>query len=76
MFEIKLSEEQYNELAQFWREFTMLGLTKEQETLDLTGLALDFSEWIDNVGEPEYGLGEIQVFFAEKERRDGALITE
>ncbi len=39
----RLTEEQYNELAQFWREFMMLGPTEQQKRLDLTGLAMDFS---------------------------------
>lgn len=75
-FEVKLSEEQYSELRQFWREFTMLGLTREQEQLDQTGLASVFLEWIDNDGEPCYSLGEILAFFSQKEHRDGTLIDE
>jgi len=82
MMEHRLSEEQYNELAQFWHEFMMLGPTEQQKRLDLTGLAMDFSEWIDSDesgfdddGEPCYGLPEILVFFAEKERREGAAVT-
>jgi hypothetical protein len=72
-----LSEEQYNELAQFWHEFMMLGPTQRQKRLNLTGLALDFSEWIDSVeDEPYYGLPEILAFFAEKKRREGTTVNE
>jgi hypothetical protein len=72
-----LSEEQYNELVQFWHEFMMLGPTQQQKGLDLTGLALDFSEWIDSdEDEPYYGLPEILAFFAEKKRREGTAVNE
>src|SRR4051812_8348934 len=72
-----LSEEQYNELDQFWREFMMLGPTLRQKGLNLIGLALDFIEWIDSVeDEPYYGLPEIHAFFAEKKRRDGTSVNE
>jgi hypothetical protein len=71
-----LTEEQYNELAQFWREYMLLG-PKRGQNLQLTYLALDFSEWIDaDEDEPQYGLPEIHAFFTEKERREGKTIVE
>ena len=71
---MNLTEEQYDELAQFWHEFMVLGPTREQMGLDRTSIALTFSQWIDAPGdedEPEYGLPEILAFFDEKERREG-----
>ena len=74
-----LSEEQYNELAQFWHEFMMLGPTQRQKELDLRDLAIDFMEWIDNDDDEYCGLysvEEILVFFAEKKRREGTAVNE
>ena len=71
-FELRLTEAQYDELAQFWHEFMVLGPTREQMGFDRTGIALIFSQWIDSdEDEPEYGLPEILAFFDEKERREG-----
>ena len=72
-----LTEEQYNELAQFWHEFMMLGPTHEQKGLDLRDLAKDFMGWIDNDDDEYCGLysvEEIHTFFTEKERREGTAV--
>src|SRR5258708_5465387 len=69
---MKLTEDQYAELSQFWHEFMVLGPTREQMGLDLNGIALTFSQWIDSDEDyPEYGLPEIHAFFHEKELREG-----
>jgi hypothetical protein len=73
-----LTEEQYNELAQFWHEFTLLGPRSDEIGLDLRDLAKDFMGWIDNDDDEYCGLysvEEILAFFTEKERREGTAVT-
>lgn len=72
-FELKLSEEQYNELAQFWHEYTLLG-PKNGEPFS----AFDFCAWMDSDPDenPVYGLPEIAAFLAEKERREGTELAQ
>lgn len=75
-FHLHLTEEQYNELAQYWHEYMLLGPRRNETGLDRAGIALSFSEWIDaDEDEPCYGLPEITAFFAEKERREGTAVT-
>lgn len=75
LFTLKLTDEQYAELAQLWHEFMVLGPTREQMNLDRAGIALDFSEWIDSDEDyPLIGLPEIEAFFDEKERREGNAV--
>ena len=82
-FRLHLTEEQYAELRQFWREYMLLGPRNDEIGASLTVIALNFSAWIDTDetafidGEPCYGLSEIMAFFDEKERREGlAVIAE
>lgn len=71
-FQLHLTDEQYDELAQFWHEYMVLGPADKTLKHGLTGVALAFSQWIDaDEDEPCYGLPEIMAFFAEKERREG-----
>jgi hypothetical protein len=77
LFSLKLTEVQYTELAQLWREYTVLGPSREQLVLDRAGIALDFSEWIDTDEDyPRIGLPEIEAFFDEKERREGTALPD
>lgn len=76
-FRLHLTEEQYNELAQFWHEYMVLGPRRAEMGLDRTSSALNFSQWIDaDEDEPQYGLPEILAFFDEKERREGTAWLE
>lgn len=76
MFELRLTDEQYEELAQFWHEYMVLGPSRDEMGLDRTGIALKFSQWIDvDEDEPHYGLPEILAFFDEKARREGTFIA-
>lgn len=76
-FRLHLTEEQYDELAQFWHEYMILGPRRDEMGLDRAGIALNFSQWIDSdEDEPEYGLPEIAAFFDEKERREGTAYPE
>lgn len=72
MFEHRLTDEQYEELARLWEEYMRLGPKRGQEHLDETGQALAFSQYVDlDEDEPQYSLNDILAFFAEKERREG-----
>lgn len=77
-FEIKLTDEQYEELAQFWHEYMVLGPPRSDMGATHSEIALHFSEWIDAPGddEPVYGLHHILAFFDEKERREGTAIPQ
>lgn len=70
LFTLKLTEKQYNELAQWWHEYTSLGPARDTD--DWT--ALDFCEWLDTDEPQEYGLPEVEAFLAEKERREGTAL--
>ena len=71
-----LTEEQYDELAQFWHEYMVLGPPRRDMGLDRTGVAMNFSQWIDvDEDEPRYGLPEIIAFFDEKARREGTTVA-
>ncbi len=74
---IKLTDDQFHELSQFWHEYMVLGPPRKDMGLDRAGIALNFSQWIDSDDEePEYGLPEIIAFFDEKARREGTAPPE
>lgn len=77
-FEIRLTDDQYTELAQLWTEYMMLGPRRDEMGSSLETIALNFCEWLNPDSEIEdeqkSGLGEILAFFREKEWREGTAI--
>jgi hypothetical protein len=60
----------YEELAQLWHEFTVFGPSIDKATFS----PIDFVGWLDTDESNEYGILDVQRFFAEKERREGTAL--
>lgn len=69
--EMKLTSEEYAELAQLWHEYTVFGPTP---TDDWT--PMDFADWLNTDDDNPYGLPQIAAFLNEKERREGTALRE
>lgn len=78
LFEVKLTDERYGELAQLWDDYMWLGPKRGTEHYTPAERALDFCQYIDSDPDedPRYGLPDILAFFAEKERRQGTGVNE
>lgn len=62
---------EYDDLAQLWHEFVLLGPPRETDAFE----PMDFVEWLDTAPDNPYGIGAVERFLAEKERREGTAVA-